>query len=154
MTSEKESITQDLIPNLIKSRVGGAQKLRRTKLIRIVGVGLLVSRAAYDLIFSVLFFFFFFLSANGDKKLERTDRKRQVQGSGSSISGNWFHAPWFTTEPTQNLAFGVKIQRIQPHRSFYLNMCYPFCSPKMGLEGNFHLYVCRKICDFCDLIDL
>lgn len=60
MTSEKESITQDLIPNLIKSRVGGAQKLRRTKLIRIVGVGLLVSRAAYDLIFSVLFFFFFF----------------------------------------------------------------------------------------------
>ena len=33
---------------------------------------------------------------------------------------------------TRNLTFGVKIGRIQPHRSSYLNcpidMCYPFCS--------------------------
>lgn len=152
MTSKKESIMQDLIPNLIKSRVGGAQKSYEINSYRWGGLARFSSCVRLDFLRS--FFLFFFLSANGDKKLERTDRKRQVQGSGSSISGNWFHAPWFTTEPTQNLAFGVKIQRIQPHRSFYLNMCYPFCSPKMGLEGNFHLYVYRKICDFCDLIDL
>lgn len=83
------------------------------------------------------FLFFFFCSANEDKKLERTDCERQVQGSRSSISGNWFHAPWFTTEPAQNLAFGVKIQRIQPHRSFYLNCRHvlPLLLPVNGVQN-------------------
>lgn len=69
------------------------------------------------------------------KKVGQIGYKRQVQAfteSRPSISDNWFYAPWFITRTTQNLAFGVKIGRIQPHRSPYLNcwidMCYPFCS--------------------------